>query len=205
MAIRNGELFLKQQVDSILPQLGLHDELVCSDDSSTDSSLKILESYSDNRIKIIHSSTKNNHVKNFEQALSYCTGDFIFLSDQDDVWESNKVKLVKPQLQFYDLVMTDCSLIDENNHELALSIFKLQKSKSGLIKNLVKNTYMGCCMAFTRKVLEKAIPFPRHLKAHDQWIGLIAEKYFNVYFLPRPLVKYRKHKNNFTQTGKKSR
>jgi len=205
LAFRNGELFLKQQVDSILPQLSFDDELICSDDGSTDSSLEILKSFNDNRIKIIQSPATNNHVKNFESALAYCTGDLIFLSDQDDVWEHNKVELTKLHLQHYDLVISDCSLIDEKNNELASSMFKIQKSKSGILKNLIKNTYMGCCMAFKRSVLEKALPFPAHLKAHDQWIGLIAERYFNVLFLPQPLVKYRKHENNFTQTGKKSR
>jgi hypothetical protein len=60
-------------------------------------------------------------------------------------------------------------------------------------------------MAFHREVLEKALPFPKSLKSHDQWIGLIAEKYYSVYFLNKQLIQYRRHGNNHSHTGEKSK
>jgi glycosyltransferase involved in cell wall biosynthesis len=204
LAFRNGERFLRQQIDSILPQLNPDDEVICSNDHSTDQSMAILESYQDKRIKIIQSNSKNNHVKNFETALLACSGEYIFLADQDDVWENEKVSRVKTLLQEYDLILTDCLVIDSHDAQLHNSIFEIHSAKKGIVRNYLKNAYMGCCMAFRKKVFDKALPFPNQLKAHDQWIGLVAEKYFKVHFLPVPLIKYRKHENNYSQTGEKS-
>jgi glycosyltransferase involved in cell wall biosynthesis len=205
LAIRNGERFLKQQIESILPQLDEQDELICSDDHSEDTSIKILEAIMDSRIKITRPPSAHNHVKNFEHALEMSSGELIFLSDHDDVWSGNKVAVMKQSLQTYDLVLSDCSIIDESNMEMAPSLFKIHNTHKGLLKNCIRNTYTGCCMAFKRKVLEKALPFPTGIKAHDQWLGLVAEKYFSVIHLPQPLVQYRRHKNNFSSTGEKSK
>ena len=205
IAIRNGERFLKQQVESIIPQLGVNDEIICSDDHSTDRSMEILKSFQDFRIKITKPSSSNNHIKNFEHALKFCSGDYIFLSDHDDIWNENKMETMSHHLRDYDLVLSDCSLIDENNNELASSLFKIQNTRRGLLKNYLKNTYTGCCMAFRRNVLLKALPFPQTIRAHDQWIGLVAEKHFKVCLLPKVLVKYRRHQNNLSTTGAKSK
>src|SRR5689334_18382618 len=140
LALHNGERFLKEQIDSILGQLADIDELICSDDGSTDSSLKILSSYHDPRIRIIKSMTMSNHVKNFEQALQTCCGDIIFLADQDDVWSQEKILTMKSLLKQYDLVVSDCSIINEKSEEVAPSIFKLYRSRMGLIKNCIRNT-----------------------------------------------------------------
>jgi glycosyltransferase involved in cell wall biosynthesis len=205
LAIHNGERFLQQQIESIIPQLNGNDEIICSDDHSTDQSIPILESFHDARIKITKPSSSGSHVRNFEHALNRCTGDFIFLSDHDDIWNDHKVDLMSGHLIDHHLVLSDCSMIDENNLELAPSLFKIQKTKSGILKNWIKNTYTGCCMAFRKEILTKALPFPEGIWAHDQWIGLIAEKYYSVYLLPETLVKYRRHKNNFSSTGDKSK
>jgi glycosyltransferase involved in cell wall biosynthesis len=204
MATCNGASFIQQQIESILPQLEANDEIIFSDDGSTDSTLEIIFSYNETRFRVIKNQRTGSPVKNFEKGLRNCTGDLIFLTDQDDVWMPNKVARMKHHLQSFDLVLTDCSIINERNELLADSFFKKQKSKKGLIQNLVQNSYMGCCMAFNRKVLNKALPFPENLSAHDQWIGLLAERFFKVYFLNEPLVKYRRHSKNFSFTGGKS-
>ena len=56
-------------------------------------------------------------------------------------------------------------------------------------------------MAFRRTVLEKALPFPEGVPLHDQWIGLIAERYFNVRFISPILVDHRRHPENYSSTG----
>src|SRR5690349_14564730 len=129
LTLSNGERFIRKQVESILPQLGAEDELVCSDDHSTDAGLKILESFRDTRIKITSSPSRNNHVKNFEHALSQSTGELIFLSDHDDIWQSDKIKIMAERLKNCDLVLSDCSLIDESDRELAPSLFRIQKTR----------------------------------------------------------------------------
>jgi glycosyltransferase involved in cell wall biosynthesis len=204
MATYNGASFIGEQVESILPQLDENDEIVFSDDGSTDTTLEVIAGYNDTRFKVLRNQRTGSPAKNFEKGLRHCTGELIFLTDQDDIWMPEKVTRMKHYLKSFDLVLTDCSIINERKERLADSFFKKQKSKKGLIPNLVQNSYMGCCMAFHRKILDKALPFPADIPAHDQWIGLIAERYYKVHFLDEPLVWYRRHQQNYSFTGAKS-
>ena len=198
MATYNGERYIKEQIQSILPQLQPTDELIVSDDESTDSTLEIIESFHDKRIKIYHSTA--HHFKwNFYNALIHAKGDYIFLSDQDDVWLPNKVNRCVEVLQNYDLVVHDCKIVDENLQTVYPSFFTLYHSGSGLIKNVIRSNYYGCCMAFRRRVFEDAIPFPKTDEIfHDIWLGLVAETIGKVYFLHEPLISYRRHTNTKT-------
>ena len=90
MATYNGAQFIKEQIDSILCQLSTEDELIISDDGSTDETLSIINSYKDNRIKVFqHKAAEGSAfikaTRNFENAMSHAVGDYIFLSDQDDM------------------------------------------------------------------------------------------------------------------------
>jgi glycosyltransferase involved in cell wall biosynthesis len=203
MSVKNGELYLGEQVTSILPQLAATDELIVCDDGSTDKSLTVLTSFRDPRIKIIETQGKGI-VRSFETALSCSKGELIFLADQDDVWSPNKISVMKKYLEDYDLVVCDCAMVDENQRVSTNSFFELNGSGKGLMKNLMRNSYMGCCMAFNRKVLEKALPFPAGIAMHDYWIGLVAELHFRALFLPEALVSHRKHSTNHSTTGRKS-
>ena len=92
LASYNGEKFIKQQIDSILCQLGKHDEIIISDDSSTDRTVQIIKNYNDPRIKLIEDCKFQSPIFNLENALKQAKGDYIFLSDQDDFWESKNTK-----------------------------------------------------------------------------------------------------------------
>jgi len=201
MAVFNGEKYLKEQISSILVQLKENDELVISVDKSSDNSLEILKRLSkeDNRIKLIKG-PNSGIIKNFESAILNCTGDYIFLSDQDDLWVKNKISKVKDCLknEDIDLVLHDAKVSDENLKITCGSFFKFRKSKPGIFKNIFKNSYIGCCMAFKSKLKEKILPFPENIPMHDQWIGLIAEKYGKVKFLKEALIIYRRHEHNNT-------
>src|SRR5687768_7806689 len=94
MATKNGETYIAEQLDSILPQLGATDELIISDDSSSDTTVKIIQSYNDHRIKLIQNHHLKGIARNFEISLQASKGDFIFLADQDDVWVDGKVKVM---------------------------------------------------------------------------------------------------------------
>jgi glycosyltransferase involved in cell wall biosynthesis len=205
MTTHNGEKFLKEQLDSILLQLDNDDELIISDDASSDRTLEILQSYQP-RIKILSSIKFNSPSKNFEYALSHCQNEIIFLADQDDIWHPEKIKLMAGALnQGFDLVVCDCRLVDENQNVIASSFFELNKSAQGLINNFTKNSFVGCCMAFHRRILIKVMPIPEQILMHDQWIGLIAQKYFKVKFIPQILVDHRRHSNNYSTTGGRSK
>jgi len=205
MATHNGARFLKEQMDSILNQLKADDELIISDDNSFDDTIEIIQACQDNRIKFLRSKKFNNPAKNFEHALASCKKDIIFLADQDDVWHLNKIKVMTEALRECDLAVSDCRIVDEHLKTIAPSFFELNKSKNGLLNNLLKSSFVGCCMAFHRHVLDKAIPFPNEVTMHDQWIGLIAQKYFNVKFIPQALVDHRRHSKNYSTTGGRSK
>lgn len=197
MATFNGEKFLREQIDSILINLTLDDELVISDDGSTDATLDILNGYkNDMRIKVINGPRKGVKA-NFQNALRFCRGNHIFLSDQDDVWESDKVEKVLFYLQSYDVVVHDCQIVDDKKNVLSSSFFSYRDSGTGIVKNIIKNTYIGCCMAFNRNILPYILPIPSNIEMHDQWIGIIGEKFGrgNI-FIKDKLLQYRRHDKN---------
>ncbi len=200
----NGEKYIKQQLHSILAQLDENDEIIISDDSSVDNTVKIIKIFNDIRIKIFENNKFRNPIYNFENALIKATGDYIFLSDQDDVWLPNKVNILKSCLQKYDLVISDAFVVDENLNILHDSFYALNNSKNGVIKNLLKNSYIGCCMAFRSNLLPLVLPFPKNIPMHDWWIGLIAEFQGKVFFCEDKLVYYRRHGSNISPTAGKS-
>jgi glycosyltransferase involved in cell wall biosynthesis len=118
MATRNGEKYIKQQLSSILKQLSKNDEVIISDDSSTDNTIDIIKSFEDKRIKIYANNKFYSPVYNFENALLRSTGDIIFLSDQDDIWEDKKIRVMYELLKRYDLVVSDCTIIDRKGKVL---------------------------------------------------------------------------------------
>lgn len=196
MAVYNGEKYLKQQLDSILPQLTESDEIVISLDPSMDNSKLILDSYQDKRITIIDGPGKGV-ISNFENAIQHTQNEIIFLCDQDDVWNLEKVEKV---LSAFDnnvkVVMHDAKIVDENLNIIENSYFSFRKSKLGILHNVLKNSYIGCCMAFTKELKEYILPFPDHLPMHDQWIGLVGEIKGKNILLENQLMLYRRHKDN---------
>jgi glycosyltransferase involved in cell wall biosynthesis len=201
MATKNGASYVAAQIDSILLQLNSTDELIISDDGSTDGTVRIIHSYHDKRIKLIQHSFSLGVTRNFEASLKASSGDLIFLADQDDVWVPSKVEVMSRHLKDHDLVISDCIMVDHSLRVQSNSFFTRNRSGKGLIRNILKNSYMGCCMAFNRKLLNRALPFPKDIPIHDFWIGLIGEMYFNVQFIPDMLVYHRRHSSNASSTG----
>jgi glycosyltransferase involved in cell wall biosynthesis len=192
----NASKYIHDQIISILAQLGPDDEIIVSDDTSTDDTINIIKNINDHRIKILVGSNNLGVVKNFERALYAAKGEFIFLSDQDDLWLPNKVLECSKQLESNILVVTDCIVVDEKLNPLHESFFLLRNSRSGVLKNLYKNSYIGCCMAFKKELLRYALPIPKDVSMHDVWLGLLAELKGTVCFLPKKLMLYRRHNNN---------
>lgn len=199
MAVYNGELFLKEQIESILKQLTPKDELVISDDASTDNSLGIIASFQDKRIRVFMNKKRLGPIYNIERALSKSLGEIIFISDQDDIWLPGKVRTCSKELEKVDLVLHDAFILKKGKRSLK-TLFQTRGVHRGFLKNLWRNSYTGCCMAFKRSVLESSTPFPEKIPMHDQWIGMCAEKSHSILFLHEILIDYRIHKNNVTQT-----
>lgn len=201
MATCNGARFVRRQLETILPQLGPDDELIVSDDASTDGTPEIIRTMCGDRVHLLHSSFRSP-VLNFEQALKAATGAVIVLSDQDDVWCGNKLDLVRGHFAAHGgarrLVLFDGRVIDEDERELHPSIFALKGSRPGFWRNLYDSSYPGCCLAFSRELLEIALPFPKNILMHDMWIAMLAELYGEVVFDPHITIGYRKHAGSTT-------
>jgi glycosyltransferase involved in cell wall biosynthesis len=203
VATYNGAAYINEQLRSVLPQLGEGDEIIISDDRSTDDTLESIRALGDSRIQIVPGPRKGL-VKNFENALSHASGDYIFLCDQDDVWLPGKVEQMIKTLQSCSLAVSDCRVVDKDLHTLESSFLASRGAGRGVLKNLVRNSYIGCCMAFRGELLEKALPFPEGIPMHDWWLGLIAELFGSVKFMDEPLLLYRRHGKNASETSQKS-
>ncbi len=197
----NGLPYLKEQIHSILMQLGSNDEVVISDDGSTDGSVSWLTSLNDSRIRILTGLPARHPSFNLEKALYASRGEYILLADQDDVWLPGKVDQMLKALNQYSLVVHDCSVTDENLQIKQPSFMADHGSGPGFWKNFTKNSFLGCCMGFRRSILKKALPFPRPIPMHDSWLGLVASAWFEVAFLPVPLLLYRRHGANASSTS----
>lgn len=204
LATYNGDAYVDAQLRSVLEQLSPEDEVVIADDGSTDRTVSVIEALGDPRIRVVATEGGLGVVKNFERAIVASRGDVIFLCDQDDVWLPGKVGRCVAALHSHLLVVTDCKVVDSQLNEIAPSFFRLRNSGSGMLHNLWKNSYLGCCMAFRRELLEYALPFPHGIPMHDMWLGMIAETKGRVAFLAGPLLLYRRHASNASDTAGKS-
>lgn len=198
MATYNGEKYIEEQITSILKNLTENDEIIVSDDGSSDNTISLLKKINDKRIKIVDG-PKKGIIKNFENAINNTTGDIIFLSDQDDVWLENKVEVVKRYFELdsnLKLIVHDNYITDECLKIVNDSFFSFRKVKNGLLNNIIKNSFIGCCIAFKSEIKEEILPIPEDMMMHDQWIGLIALMNGDVKFIKEKLIYYRRHENN---------
>jgi len=204
LATYNGSHYIKEQLDSILYQTYPVDEIVIRDDCSEDNTAEILAEY-----KILHSDkfkiipTQNQRLgvaRNFEAVLGKCSGDIIFLCDQDDIWESNKIEVMTQQhlLRKADIVTSAFTLINSNGRRIGKKVFPSNFNVDDLHRELIKyNLFPGCTISFSKRVLLSVLPISPRAYIHDWWILLASiNKGFNVFFVNTPLTKYRIHDNN---------
>jgi glycosyltransferase involved in cell wall biosynthesis len=208
MATYNGEKYLKQQIDSILSQLSNKDELIISDDHSSDQTLTIINNYiqEDPRVKLFMND-ESGVTSNFENAIKRTQNEIIFLSDQDDIWKPEKVQTVKsyyekhPEVQ---MIMSDITVVDSEVRPTIDSFYEFRGSRSGVIKNIIKNSYIGCAMSFRSELKPQILPIPRNVPMHDMWIGLVADMNKSALLIPEKLIYYRRHEDTVTTVENRS-
>ena len=85
-------------------------------------------------IKFFKNTRNLGYVKNYEKAISLCQGDFIALSDQDDIWEKRKIEILMKEIGENLLIHSDAALIDENGNIIADSYTDSCKDNIGFFK-----------------------------------------------------------------------
>lgn len=214
MATYNGELYIEEQLLSILRQTVKVDEIVICDDKSTDRTVEIIKDIIDKYnvsdiVKLTCNRENLGYVRNFRQAIENTTGEFIFLADQDDVWDSNKVQICirKMTSGCYDAICTNSEFIDENgniisNRDKYNINWLLKKPVDGRITEIsfhrlvYGNIAQGCTYCFNRKIKDKYLELNCSTISHDYQIMFIASLIGKVAYLNENLIRYRIHNSN---------
>ncbi|HHY80980.1 MAG TPA: glycosyltransferase family 2 protein [Thermoanaerobacter sp.] len=211
----NGEIYIKDQIESILNQTFKNWRLLIRDDLSKDKTLQILKDYT-NRFSNIRLKNEIIHVGmpvSIMKLLSYSTADYIMFCDQDDVWLPTKIKITLEKMKSLEklypdkpiLVHSDLKVVDTNLQVIDNSFWRYQKLNPNLKKLnnlLVQNNVTGCTVMINRKLKELLKVVPNHAIMHDWWIALIASAFGIIDYIDEPLVLYRQHGKNDTGAKK---
>lgn len=203
----NGDKFLREQLDSILNQTYQDFELIIVDDGSSDFTIQIVLEYMNKSNKISLYQNENNigFIKNFEKAISLCSGDYIFLADQDDIWLSNKIEFFLKEIKNNVLIYSDAILIDrEGNSKNEMLIYpKNLISGSNNKAFLFDNCISGNTMMFKKELINYILPIPDNISFHDVWIAFVASTYGKITYTKTPLTLYRRYSEQITSVNKK--
>jgi len=210
MCTYNGARYLEEQLDSIASQTRQPDELVVCDDQSLDSTVEIIKAFQYNTafpVRLLINEKKLGSTKNFEKAVSLCTGDIIALSDQDDVWQPDKLKLIEEKFRGSPnagIVFSDAEIVDELLRPLGYRLWQAKGFSPAEQKKITQgrslevllkhNIVTGAAAAFRAKFRELFLPIPASW-VHDAWIALIIAVYADLDAIYDPLIKYRQHSN----------
>lgn len=206
MATYNGEDYLYKQLKSICDLEYKNIELIISDDGSTDSTLDIINEFTDKLpIKLVHNILKHGVNHNFENALRHCNGAYVALCDQDDIWLPDKINVLMENISDYDIIHSNVELIDEtgkpHTDPVKLAEYQMDLSdKVSFIDFVNTGWVLGCTSLIKREAIENALPIPNDAFFHDWWITMKCIKDGNgIKYINTPTIKYRQHSNNTAQ------
>lgn len=221
MCTYNGARFLPEQLESIAGQTLPIDELVVTDDGSTDRTREVLHEFAQKvpfKVSVCVNEQNLGSTKNFEKCLGLCSGDIIFLCDQDDVWHPNKVA---DQVAYFtanpyqDAVFSNATIINEQSQRVEGTIWdevqftdRLQSRwRNGNAHEILFGGYVvtGATLAIRREALDRLVPFPTEVPQliHDAWIALVLSLEDKIGFVEDPLLSYRVHQTQQVGFGSK--
>ena len=203
LAAYNGGKFITEQLNSILSQLGDGDEVIISDDKPDGDTFAAIEEIinSDSRVKYTEGPGRGV-IANFEYGIGLAKGDYIFLSDQDDLWLDGNVQAVVKEFDSgASVVMHNAIVADGELNPTGETTFEINSTRTGFVKNFIKNSYQGSCMAFSADLKQYILPFPDGIPMHDQWIGLVGERHGGIRLIEKPYLIYRRHGGNLSGNG----
>jgi glycosyltransferase involved in cell wall biosynthesis len=212
MATCEGARFIDAQLESIASQSRPPDELVVCDDASHDDTADRVERFATRapfEVRVLRNPARLGITGNFERALSACSGDLVFLADQDDVWMPEKVATLAGILEekpgtgavFCDGEVVDAELAPLGStlwQALGFDASEQQDVAAGravpvFLRHVVA---AGTTLAFRAQVRERALPFPPLRSCHDAFVAFLAAATSKVEIVPEPLIRYRVHGEN---------
>jgi glycosyltransferase involved in cell wall biosynthesis len=205
----NGELYLKEQIDSIFSQTVTDWLLYIRDDGSTDNTISIINDFIERfpeKISLMNDNLGNlRSASSFMQMLSQIDSDYYMFCDQDDVWLPFKIEKTLLKLNFLEskysskgvLIFTDLIVVDSNLKTIANSMWDYSRINPENAKNFYRTTCLssvtGCTMMFNQHIKEMVLPYPKVARMHDWWISLNVAKCGVVDYVKEPTVLYRQH------------
>jgi glycosyltransferase involved in cell wall biosynthesis len=205
IATYQGASFIEPQLLSILPQLAPDDEVIVSDDASSDRTAEIVASIRDSRIRLLANTDRLGYIANFERAIGHSHGELIYFSDQDDVWLPEKVSSLDAALLHSPCVASDAIVVDSSLNVLHASFFEWRGAKSfSTAAVFMRPSIIGATLACRRDYLDSLRPFPEGVP-HDFWVTLNAAWDRHLLIIDKPLILYRRHAQvaSITATGEK--
>lgn len=219
IATYNGEAYICEQLESIVNQTIRPDEIIISDNMSTDKTVNLCDEFLSQLSRpIYYKILKEKHkgvTKNFENALANSTGDYIFFSDQDDVWGKEKIEkfmVVFNENKQCNCVFSNCSLNVEGTEILIKSLLNnaernailpgILNKDSFLNIELRKNIVTGMSLAINKKLKSQVLPFSKYV-FHDYWCAINAIFIGEIYYLDFISAYYRQHDNNVVGANSK--
>ena len=211
MASYQGEKYIEEQLESILESTKVDVFVTVYDDGSKDRTKEIVSSYEKQypgKVKLILNEHNLGLTKNFLHGLLDNEFSYVMFSDQDDVWNPDKVKKTLDCMKREEekqpqgtpvIVFTDALVVDGELNPMYPSFHRsqgLDTSKLDLAHMMMENKMMGCTMMLNRGMIEKVTQLPEHARYHDWWLGLIAAAYGTIVYLPEATIKYRQHGKN---------
>ncbi|WP_353055610.1 glycosyltransferase family 2 protein [Leucobacter sp. CX87] len=212
----NGEQFIGEQIASILVQTRPVDELVLSDDASTDRTVEIVEravaahrekTGSAPNLIVLRNDPALRVTKNFEQALRATTGELVALCDQDDVWHPERIERLAARFDDPKVlyVFSNARQVDDAGAYLGHDLFEangMSAAERALVESgqvyrafLRRNLATGATVMLRRTLVDEAVPFPTTW-LHDEWLAVIAAAHDGVRMHDESLTDYRQHDSN---------
>lgn len=208
MATYRGAAFVEEQICSILAELGVDDEIVIVDDASPDATADVIENITDTRIRLVRAASNRGYVRTFEEAVRLSRGEYLFLSDQDDIWIPGRLELMLAALSTSQVVASNFDMLGGGPRPW---IPRLRSSDSRRrIANLAGilvgyRAYYGCGMAFRREAARCFVPIPPYVReSHDLWLAICGNVAGSVTHLDQSTLYRRLHEENQTPAGWRS-
>jgi glycosyltransferase involved in cell wall biosynthesis len=212
LATYNGEIYLREQIESILAQT-MPVNVLARDDGSRDGTVAILEEYArryPERFTLLSAEASTGSAKgNFLRLMEAATADYVAFADQDDVWVREKIALERDAMQGLEqqygadcplLVFSDLTLVDEELKVLYESMWKQQGIDATNIHRFARivaqNVATGCTELINRPLLQLAMKMPEDAFMHDWWVAMLASGFGASAVVSQPTVFYRQHSHN---------